>query len=107
VDLRISIVPTMHGERVVIRILDSKNMPVGLEGLGFDAPVLGRFGRWLTQPNGIVLVTGPTGSGKSTTLYGALQTMDAQQQNIITVEDPIEYQLASKKIREQKPTPSY
>ena len=95
VDLRISIVPTMHGERVVIRILDSKNMPVGLEGLGFDAPLLGRFGRWLTQPNGIVLVTGPTGSGKSTTLYGALQTMDAQQQNIITVEDPIEYQLAS------------
>src|SRR3546814_345492 len=93
VDLRVSIVPIMHGERVVIRILDRQNMPDGLSGIGLDGDILATLGRWLAQPNGIILVTGPTGSGKSTTLYGALQTMDAVQQNIVSVEDPVEYQL--------------
>lgn len=93
IDLRVSVLPTMHGERVVIRILDRDSVPVGLAGLGFDEGMLKSLGRWLALPNGIVLVTGPTGSGKTTTLYASLLQMDSKQQNIITVEDPIEYQL--------------
>ena len=93
IDLRISVLPTMHGERVVVRILDRESMPVGLIGLGFDEGTLTDLEGWLALPNGIILVTGPTGSGKTTTLYASLLRMDSTERNVITVEDPIEYQL--------------
>ncbi|WP_162913038.1 type II secretion system ATPase GspE [Rhodospirillaceae bacterium SYSU D60014] len=93
IDLRISVLPTMHGERVVIRILDRESMPVGLIGLGFDEGTLANLESWLALPNGIILVTGPTGSGKTTTLYASLLRMNSTERNVITVEDPIEYQL--------------
>ena len=93
VDLRVSTLPTIHGEKCVIRILDNRSIMVGLENLGFRKDCLDTFVYEITQPHGIVLVTGPTGSGKSTTLYSALQVMDGDQLNISTVEDPVEYEL--------------
>ncbi len=93
VDLRVSMLPTTHGEKCVIRILDNRSIMVGLEHLGMVPDTLEAFRRQISQPHGIVLVTGPTGSGKSTTLYSALQVMDADTQNISTVEDPVEYEL--------------
>jgi len=93
VDLRISILPTNCGEKVVIRILDSKSITRGLEELGMQAETLKEFRRQIVIPNGIFLVTGPTGSGKSTTLYSALSQMDGDSMNISTVEDPVEYEL--------------
>jgi type IV pilus assembly protein PilB len=92
-DLRVSTLPTTHGEKCVIRILDSRSILRGLDALGMSAETLQIFRRQIDQPHGIVLVTGPTGSGKSTTLYSALQVMDAKNMNICTVEDPVEYQL--------------
>ncbi len=95
VDLRVSTLPVIHGEKCVIRILDTRSILVGLENLGMLPDTLELFRRQILQPHGIVLVTGPTGSGKSTTLYSALQIMKADEMNISTVEDPVEYELAS------------
>jgi type IV pilus assembly protein PilB len=93
VDLRVSTLPTNHGEKVVIRVLDSKSIMRGLERLGMEADVMTVFGEQIKLPHGILLVTGPTGSGKSTTLYSALSQMDGERLNISTVEDPVEYKL--------------
>ncbi|MBR0565813.1 type II secretion system ATPase GspE [Azoarcus sp. L1K30] len=93
VDVRVSTLPTTHGERLVLRLLDKGGARIGLESLGMADDTRDGFLRLLAQPHGILLVTGPTGSGKSTTLYAALQTMDSGRQNIVTVEDPVEYDL--------------
>ncbi len=92
-DLRVSTVPTAHGESVVMRILDRESVVFDFERLGFSPQVLGRFRKELEKPHGIILVTGPTGSGKTTTLYTALQMLNTPARKIITVEDPVEYQL--------------
>ena len=93
VDVRVSSLPTSHGERIVLRLLDKGAAQLGLDHLGMAADTRGRFASLLDQPHGILLVTGPTGSGKSTTLYAALQSMDTRSRNIVTVEDPVEYDL--------------
>ena len=93
VDLRISSMPTVLGEKLVIRILDKSNLNTRMEQLGFRPQTLAAFLRALRQPYGLVLVTGPTGSGKTTTLYSALEVMRNPEVNVITVEDPVEYQL--------------
>jgi type IV pilus assembly protein PilB len=85
--------PTLLGEKLVIRILDKQNLQVRMEDLGFRAEALAAFKRVLTQPHGLALVTGPTGSGKTTTLYSALDLLRSPELNIITIEDPVEYQL--------------
>ena len=95
IDLRLSTLPTVHGEKCVIRILDNKSIQVNLEDLGFNPDILAVWKKQIEEPHGIILVTGPTGSGKTTTLYASLRQMDAQRMNISTVEDPIEYNLAS------------
>jgi type IV pilus assembly protein PilB len=95
IDLRMSTLPTAFGEKVVMRILDNKAINVPLEALGFSEDMLNKWKEQIDQPHGIVLVTGPTGSGKTTTLYSSLRVMDGNKLNISTVEDPIEYQLAS------------
>ncbi len=92
-DLRVSTVPTVHGESVVMRVLDRASVRFGLEDMGFEKDTLERFNHLIARPHGILLVTGPTGSGKTTTLYAALAKLDSQTQKIITVEDPVEYQL--------------
>jgi general secretion pathway protein E len=94
-DLRVSTVPTMFGESVVLRLLDRGGRPVGLDELGMQPRVLQQMVALARRPHGMVLVTGPTGSGKTTTLYAALQTRDPSVEKIITVEDPIEYQLGA------------
>jgi len=93
IDLRISTLPTSHGEKVVIRVLDSESITRGLEQLGMEPDVMKGFDNQIAMPHGILLVTGPTGSGKSTTLYSALGQMDGDKLNISTVEDPVEYEL--------------
>ena len=93
VDLRVSTLPITNGEKCVIRILDNRSIMVGLENLGMWDDTLQEFRRQILAPHGIVLVTGPTGSGKSTTLYSSLQIMDGDKLNISTVEDPVEYEL--------------
>ncbi len=93
VDLRVSTLPLTGGEKAVIRILDNRSILIGLERMGMDEDTLSIFCRQIERPHGIVLVTGPTGSGKTTTLYSALRTMDGVALNISTVEDPVEYQL--------------
>ena len=93
-DLRVSSVPTMYGESVVLRLLDHGGRPVTLDELGMSPHVLPTMAQLSTTPHSMLLVTGPTGSGKTTTLYAALQLRDASTEKIITVEDPIEYQLA-------------
>ncbi|MDH4426138.1 MAG: type II secretion system ATPase GspE [Acidovorax sp.] len=92
-DLRVSTVPTVHGESVVMRVLDRANVRLSLDSMGFGRDNLARFNELLARPHGILLVTGPTGSGKTTTLYAALSKIDADANKIITVEDPVEYQL--------------
>lgn len=92
-DLRVSTVPTVHGESVVLRLLDRGGSPVELDALGMPEPMLDRLLRLVRRPHGLLLVTGPTGSGKTTTLYGALRRRDARREKIITVEDPVEYEL--------------
>jgi len=94
VDVRVSTLPTGHGERAVLRLLDKEAGRLDLQHLGMSAPMLKQFDGLITQPHGIVLVTGPTGSGKTTTLYAALSMLNATTTNILTVEDPIEYDLA-------------
>jgi type IV pilus assembly protein PilB len=93
IDLRVSTLPTNYGEKVVIRVLDSGSILRGLEQLGMETNVMEAFRRQVELPHGILLVTGPTGSGKSTTLYSALCQMDGDKLNISTVEDPVEYEL--------------
>jgi general secretion pathway protein E len=94
IDLRVSTMPTMLGESVVLRILDRSSVQLDFAALGLRGAALEAFTRLLAQPNGIVLVTGPTGSGKTTTLYTALNTLNRDGSKLFTVEDPIEYQLA-------------
>ena len=93
VDVRVSTIPTGHGERVVLRLLDKQAGRLDLTRLGMDDATLAHMDRLILEPHGIVLVTGPTGSGKTTTLYAALSRLDATALNIMTVEDPIEYDL--------------
>ncbi|MEI6760600.1 MAG: ATPase, T2SS/T4P/T4SS family [Betaproteobacteria bacterium] len=93
VDVRVSTLPGAHGERAVLRLLDKSEGRLSLEALGMQGAVLTRFTHLVAQPHGIILVTGPTGSGKTTTLYAALSRLDAAHSNIMTVEDPIEYEL--------------
>ena len=93
IDLRVSTFPTTRGEKTVIRVLDTRSTSLVLEDLGFAEDILRDFQANITAPNGIVLVTGPTGSGKSTTLYAALNSISSMENNICTVEDPIEYHL--------------
>ena len=94
VDVRVSTLPTGHGERAVLRLLDKEAGRLDLSHLGMSPALLPQFDRMINQPHGIVLVTGPTGSGKTTTLYAALSRLNASTTNILTVEDPIEYDLA-------------
>src|SRR5450830_438935 len=93
VDVRVSTLPTGHGERAVLRLLDKEAGRLDLQNLGMSAGVLAQFDKLIAQPHGIVLVTGPTGSGKTTTLYAALSRLNTTSTNILTVEDPIEYEL--------------
>jgi general secretion pathway protein E len=93
VDVRVSTLPTNHGERVVLRILDKQSARFDVAELGMEEQLRDRFDRMIQSPHGIVLVTGPTGSGKTTTLYAGLSKLDRTQLNIMTVEDPIEYDL--------------
>ncbi len=93
IDVRVSTLPSAHGERAVLRLLDKGDTRFTLESLGMSGDTLEKFNRLIQQPHGIVLVTGPTGSGKTTTLYAALARMDTATTNVLTVEDPIEYEL--------------
>jgi type II secretory ATPase GspE/PulE/Tfp pilus assembly ATPase PilB-like protein len=94
VDLRVSSVPSNHGESIVMRILDKTSLMLGLPELGFLSDDQDTFNKLIRLPDGIILVTGPTGSGKTTTLYGCLNTINTSDRKIITVEDPVEYELA-------------
>lgn len=93
VDLRVSTFPTIHGEKVVIRILDKQQTLIQLEALGLSERPLAQFTELIAKPHGIILVTGPTGSGKTTTLYGVLKRLNRSEKNIMTLEDPVEYEL--------------
>jgi general secretion pathway protein E len=93
VDIRVSTIPTVHGESIVMRLLDRSSVFLPLERLGFAPAMLAQFEKLITRPHGILLVTGPTGSGKTTTLYAALDKINSPDRKIITVEDPVEYQL--------------
>jgi type IV pilus assembly protein PilB len=92
-DLRVSILPTVHGEKVVLRVLDKSNLSASLDKLGLDDSTFKQFKMAIDAPHGLILVTGPTGSGKTTTLYSALNELNGPQWNIITVEDPVEFQI--------------
>ncbi len=92
-DLRVSTAPTPHGEKTVMRLLDNRSIQVPLDDLGFSDSTLMAWRSHIARPHGILLVTGPTGSGKTTTLYGSMQELDLQRLNISTVEDPVEYQV--------------
>ena len=92
-DLRVSVIPTNHGQSIVMRILDKDNIRVSLVQLGFSERDYKRFHQLITRPNGIILVTGPTGSGKTTSLYAALNELNTPTRKIITAEDPVEYYL--------------
>lgn len=93
VDTRISIMPTIHGENIVIRLLNLQNALMSLEKLGMPESSLGQFKELIKKPYGIILITGPTGSGKTTTLYAALNQINNPEKHIVTIEDPVEYQL--------------
>ena len=93
IDVRVSTLPSSHGDRAVLRLLDKSESKFTLEGLGMGAVVLKSFNKLVKQPHGIVLVTGPTGSGKTTTLYASLGRVDTATTNVLTVEDPVEYEL--------------
>ncbi len=94
VDLRVSFLPTVHGEKCVIRVLDKSNLSTSLERLGMDGSSYRRFKHAVDAPHGLILVTGPTGSGKTTTLYSVLNELNSPEYNIVTVEDPVEFQVA-------------
>jgi len=93
VDFRVSSLPTIHGEKIVMRLLDKSNLNLDMTSLGFEKESLAKFERAIRRPFGMILVTGPTGSGKSTTLYSALSSINDPEKNIVTVEDPVEYQV--------------
>ena len=93
IDLRVSMLPTVHGEKIVIRILDKSALSGSVSMLGLDETTLGIFKKAIDAPHGMLLVTGPTGSGKTTTLYSVLHELNSPEYNIVTVEDPVEYQL--------------
>jgi len=103
-DVRVSTVPTMHGESVVLRLLNRETVALDFESLGFAGDELRRFAEILDLPHGMILVTGPTGSGKTTTLYTALHRLNTPQRKIITVEDPVEYQLEGVNQMQVKPS---
>jgi len=103
IDLRIATSPTIHGESVVMRILDRSNLSLDFKALGFEDDILEKFLHVLRQPHGIVLVTGPTGSGKTTTLYASLAAINSPDRKILTIEDPIEYRLAGINQTQVKP----
>jgi type IV pilus assembly protein PilB len=94
IDLRVSFLPTVHGEKCVLRVLDKSNLQADLRKLGMDEKTFGRFDEAIKSPHGLMLVTGPTGSGKTTTLYSVLNELNSPHDNIITVEDPVEFQIA-------------
>jgi len=91
IDVRVSTLPTVQGEKVVLRILDKSSLLLGLENLGLSPEDLERWRKLITQPEGLILITGPTGCGKTSTLYGVLQAINSLEKNIITLEDPVEY----------------
>lgn len=93
IDFRLSIHPTVHGENIVLRVLDKKHRLISLESLGYGAQTLQTIESTLTKPDGLTVVTGPTGSGKTTTLYAMLMKLNAQEKNIMTLEDPVEYKI--------------
>ncbi|USN98062.1 MAG: Flp pilus assembly complex ATPase component TadA [Phycisphaeraceae bacterium] len=93
VDIRLSVIPTIFGERVVLRLLDQSQTQLSLDALGMDKKLQGQLMDMVERPNGMVLVTGPTGSGKTTTLYAALDRIDRTSRNVMTIEDPVEYRL--------------
>lgn len=94
IDVRVASMPTVHGEKIVLRLLDKSNVLLDLTDLGFSEKALKRYEHTYRKPYGAILVTGPTGSGKSTTLYGTLNALNSKEKNIITIEDPVEYRLA-------------
>jgi type IV pilus assembly protein PilB len=94
IDLRVSVLPTAHGEKIVIRLLDKSSLTGSIDQIGLDESTLAKFRKAIDAPHGMILVTGPTGSGKTTTLYSVLQELNNPQYNIVTVEDPIEYEVA-------------
>lgn len=93
IDFRVSSIPTIYGERIVLRILDKENIVFGLEKLGMNENIFSIFKKLISMPEGIILVTGPTGSGKTTTLYSAISEINSEGKNIMTIEDPVEYKL--------------
>lgn len=93
IDLRVSFLPTVHGEKCVLRILDKSNLSASIDKLGMDPDTFRRFKSAVDSPHGLILVTGPTGSGKTTTLYSALNELNSPEYNIVTVEDPVEFQI--------------
>ena len=92
-DLRVSVLPTVHGEKIVLRVLDKSNLTASIDKLGLDPDTFKQFKSAIDAPHGLILVTGPTGSGKTTTLYSALNELNSPQWNIVTVEDPVEFQV--------------
>ena len=92
-DLRVSIMPTVHGEKIVLRVLDKSNLSASIDKLGLDPETFSQFKAAVDAPHGLMLVTGPTGSGKTTTLYSALNELNSPAYNIVTVEDPVEFQI--------------
>src|SRR3990172_4162288 len=93
IDIRLATLPTIFGEKIVMRLLDKGSLLLGLEQLGFSPETLKKFKKMITRPYGLLLVTGPTGSGKTTTLYSVLSSINSLEKNIITIEDPVEYQI--------------
>ncbi|NQU95193.1 MAG: type II secretion system ATPase GspE [Candidatus Omnitrophica bacterium] len=93
IDVRVSCIPTIYGENVVLRLLDTSSTLISLKDMGFSKEVLEKYEKLVTRPHGIILVTGPTGSGKTTTLYASLDKINTVEKNIITIEDPVEYKL--------------
>jgi len=93
IDLRVATLPTVHGEKIVLRVLDKSSATLNLSELGFLPTVEKRYGLAYRKAYGTILVTGPTGSGKSTTLYATMNALNSPERNLITVEDPVEYQL--------------
>jgi len=103
IDMRVSTFPTIYGENIVIRILDRGSILMGMDKIGFSMDIQKEFERLIKYPHGIILVTGPTGSGKTTTLYSALSAIDSEEKNVITIEDPVEYHLG--RIRQSQINP--